>query len=175
MKTTEQWWNDVSNDPNKMIEWLKDQYHGEVTAADRILKLLIQYPDLSERDTKLVIRIAQDEAKHADWVKGLLESRGIEAKVLVKEERYWAKTLPTEPVSFQRMCAIGHHAELMRLDRIRLLAEDVRFNDITQVFTNILSDEVFHAKAFGLMSTPEDIAATAQNHAEGKNALGLVA
>lgn len=175
MKTTEQWWNEVSNDPAKMIEWLKDQYHGEVTAAGRIRKLLHDYPDITKTETQLVEMIADDEAKHAEWVKQLLEARGIEAKVLEKEERYWAKTLPTESVSFQRMCAIGHHAEVMRLDRIRLLAEDERFNDIAEVFTKILSDEVFHAKAFGVMSTPEDIAATAQNHAEGKNALGLVA
>lgn len=177
MRTTEQWWDEVSNDPAKMVEWLKDQYYGEQTAAVRIRALLEQYPDINETERQLVTMIADDEYKHAEWVKGLLVSRGIPATNFTRDKgaRYWDKTLPTEPVSFQRICAIGHHAEVMRLERIRLLAEDVRFNDIAQVFTNILSDEVFHAKAFGVMSTPEDIEATRANHAAGREALGLVA
>jgi len=35
MKTVQQWWDEVSNDPEKMIVWLKKQYHGEVTAEAR--------------------------------------------------------------------------------------------------------------------------------------------
>lgn len=175
MKTTEMWWNEVSNDPIKMVDWLKDQYHGEMTAFDRITNLLTQYPDISERDKGLITMIALDEHQHALWIRGLLQARGIEAKVLEKEERYWSKTLPTEPVSFQRMCAIGHHAEVMRLERITLLAGDQRFADIAAVFNQIRPDEVFHAKAFKMMSTPEDIEATRAAHQDGLNALGLVA
>lgn len=177
MRTTEQWWDEVSNDPEKMIGWLKDQYYGEQTAAVRIRALLEQYPDINETERQLITMIADDEAKHAKWVLELLLSRGIITPELYREKptRYWDKTLPTEPVSFSQICAIGHHAELMRLERIRLLAEDVRFNDIAQVFTNILSDEVFHAKAFGVMSTPEDIEAARANHTAGREALGLVA
>lgn len=177
MRTTEQWWDDVSNDPAKMIDWLKDQYYGEQTAAARVRDLLVSYPDITETERQLVTMIADDEAKHAEWVKQLLINRGIPEAYFPRDKttsRYWAKTLPTEVVSFSQICAIGHHAEVMRLERIRLLAEDVRFNDIAETFAKILSDEVFHAKAFGCMSTPEDIEAARGNHEAGKEALGLV-
>ncbi|MNC22979.1 Rubrerythrin [compost metagenome] len=177
MRTTQEWWDEVSNDPVKMAAWLKDQYYGEQTAAVRVRDLLTQYPDITDTERQLVTMIADDEAKHAKWVLELLLARGIHTPELYREKpvRYWAKTLPTEPVTFSQICAIGHHAEVMRLERIRLLADDVRFNDIAQVFTNILSDEVFHAKAFGCMSTPEDIEAARGNHDAGREALGLVA
>jgi tRNA isopentenyl-2-thiomethyl-A-37 hydroxylase MiaE len=177
MRTTEQWWDEVSNDPAKMAAWLKDQYYGEQTAAVRVRDLLTQYPDITDTERQLVTMIADDEAKHAKWVLELLLARGIHTPELYREKpvRYWDKTLPTTPVTFSQICAIGHHAEVMRLERIRLLADDVRFNDIAQVFTNILSDEVFHAKAFGCMSSPEDIEAARGNHEAGKQALGLVA
>lgn len=174
MKTTEQWWQEVSGDPDKMINWLKDQYHGEVTAEKRIRDLTTQY-DLTPDQEKIINKIADDEKIHALWVKELLEVRGIAAEVLDKEERYWNKTLPKEDVSFEEMCAIGHHAELMRLDRITLLANDERFEDIASVFAKIRPDEVFHTKAFASMSTHAMIEKTRKNHEDGLNALGLVA
>lgn len=176
MQTTQQWWDAVSNDPSKMLEWLTDQFYGEQTAAIRVRALLTQYPDIHDTERSLVTMIADDEAKHAGWILNLLLARGITSFDLTRDKpaRYWDKTLPTESVTFSQICAIGHHAELMRLERIRLLAEDVRFNDIAETFTNILSDEVFHAKAFGSMSSPEDIEAARGNHEAGKQALGLV-
>lgn len=174
MKTTEQWWEEVSNDSEKMINWLKDQYHGEVTAEKRIRDLTVQY-DLSPDQERIINKIADDEKLHAIWVKELLEARGITAEVLNKEERYWNKTLPKQKVSFEEMCAIGHHAELMRLDRITLLSNDERFKDIAEVFSKIRPDEVFHTKAFASLSTPDMIEKTRKNHEDGLNALGLVA
>lgn len=176
MRTTEQWWGDVSNSPEKMIDWLKDQYYGEVTASVRIGNLITEYPDITFIQKQLVSMIADDENKHAEWVAELLISRGITPCMYRdKPERYWDNTLPKSPVSFERICAIGHHAEVMRLERIELLAADTRFEDIAKVFKAILSDEIFHAKAFASMSTPEDIEATRGNHEAGKAALGLVA
>ena len=32
MKTSVQWWEEVSKDQSKLINWLKNQYHGELTA-----------------------------------------------------------------------------------------------------------------------------------------------
>lgn len=174
MRTTEQWWKEVSADPAKMVEWLKAQYHGEVTAEKRIRDLIPQY-GICGKKADLLNKIADDEGRHALWVKGLLDSRGIPAEALQKEERYWGQTLPTSPVTFEAICAVGYHAEVMRLDRIELLAADMRFADIAEVFTRILPDEQFHAKAFGSLSTPEDIEAARQGHADGLNALGLVA
>lgn len=177
MRTTEQWWQEVSNDPEKMIEWLKDQYYGEQTAAARIRHLIVQYPDITTVERELIEMIAEDESNHAEWVKGLLINRGIPSTnfTRAKGARYWSATLPKTDVTFSQMCAIGHHAEVMRLERIKLLASDDRFLDIAEVFGRILPEEVFHSKAFKVMSTPEDIAAALPAHLEGMNALGLVA
>lgn len=175
MKTTAQWWDEVSNDETKMMEWLKAQYHGEVTAADRIEKL-IGMPGCSDKHAALLRCIVEDEREHAEWVKGLLEARGIAAEVLVKDERYWRVVLAEQSsMSFVELCAVGHHAETMRLERIELLAADDRFQDIAEVFSKILVDETFHAKAFGAMSTPEAIEQHRAVHQQGRNALGLVA
>lgn len=174
MKTTEQWWSEVSVDVNKMIDWLKDQYHGEITAEKRIRDLVSQY-NLQGKKAALINKIADDEKRHAEWVKELLVSRGISAEVLNKEERYWNKVLPREQVSFEYICAVGHLAETMRLDRIELLAKDYRYKDIAEVFSRILPDELFHAKAFGSMSTEKDIEDARKFHNEGMNSIGLVA
>ena len=177
MQTTEQWWDKVSNNSGEMLVWLGDQFYGEQTAAIRVRNLLTEYPEITEPERKLITMIADDEAKHAGWILNLLLARGFTSFGLTRDkpDRYWDKTLPTEPVTFSQICAIGHHAEVMRLDRIRLLAEDVRFNDIAETFAKILSDEVFHAKAFACMSSPEDIEAARGNHDAGRQALGLVA
>lgn len=173
MKTTQQWWDEVSNDESLLVDWLKDQYHGEVTAEKRIRDLLTQY-ELGDKVKRLINKIADDEKQHAEWVKGLLESRGITAEVLEKEERYWNKVLPVGDVSFEEMAAIGHHAETMRLERIKVLAQDTKYPDISDVFKRILPDELFHAAAFEAVSTPEAIANASDNHRAGLNALGLI-
>lgn len=177
MKTTEQWWDEVSNSPERMIEWLKDQYYGEVTAGVRIAKMQTDYPDISDTHKLLLGKIADDEFKHAEWVAELLITRGIIPRIYrEKPDRYWRQTLAgDDQKTFTQLCAIGHHAEVMRLERIELLAKDRRFEDIADVFGRIRPDEIFHAKAFKAMSTPEDIEAARGNHEAGKAALGLVA
>lgn len=176
MKTTAQWWAEVSNDDSKMINWLKAQYHGEVTASFRIAEMITTY-NVTGKNKETLERIVTDEQIHAQWVRCLLETRGITAEVLDKEERYWNATMPkaVEVNTFEYMCAVAHLAETMRLDRITLLASDERFADIADIFSRILPDEEFHAKAFGDMSTPEDIENAREYHNIGMNALGLVA
>lgn len=175
MQTVEQWWKRVSSDESEMVNWLKNQYHGEITAYHRIKKLKDRY-ELTDKQSRIIDRIAQDEFNHADWVKGLLDSRGIEAEVLDKESRYWNATNPEDPsLSFEEVCAIAHHAEVMRLERITLLASDDKYQDIAEVFSKIISDETYHAQAFGNLSTPEAIERFRGNHELGKQALGLVA
>lgn len=176
LRTTAQWWADVSQDDTKMIEWLKAQYHGEVTASTRIAEMITQY-NVTGKNKETLERIVEDEKIHAEWVRCLLASRGIPAEVLEKEERYWNATLPkaVEVNTFEYMCAVAHLAETMRLDRITLLSSDARFADIADIFSRILPDEEFHAKAFGEMSTPEAINQAREYHNIGMNALGLVA
>lgn len=173
MHTTAQWWERVSTNPEEMIDWLYDQYRGERNAAEKISKLVETY-ELTGRRKQVIEIIAAQEAKHADWIAELLESRGLPVEVQEREERYWDKTLKKD-MTFSYLCAVGHHAEVMRLDRINLLAADDRFRDIAEVFSRIRREEVFHASAFKRMSTPEDIEAARSSHEEGMQALGLVA
>jgi tRNA isopentenyl-2-thiomethyl-A-37 hydroxylase MiaE len=176
LKTTKQWWTAISTDPDKLIKWLKDQYHGEVTAEKRIRDLITTY-SLNKHQIKIINHIADDEAKHARWVKQLLTKRGIVAKVLEKEERYWDATIPKsiEINTFEYACAVAHLAELMRLDRIKLLSSVDEFHDIAEVFKSILPDEEFHVKAFGKMTTDKDIKLARKYHNIGLNAIGLIA
>jgi rubrerythrin len=171
--TTAQWWEKVSNNDALMVDWLQKQYHGEITAAQRIRELLDRF-QLDGIEAKLITLIAEDEENHAEWVKGLLTSRGITAEVLAgKQERYWETVQPDQVKTFEEICAIGHLAETMRLDRIRLLASDDRFSDIAEVFQRILPDEIFHAKAFKSLTTPGHIEQARFKHEEGKRQLGL--
>lgn len=176
-RTTEQWWEDVSTDESKFIDWLKKQYHGELTAGKRIAHLCSFIPLFDgkfEWRGRILTGIVQDEVKHAKWIGELLSTRSVKPQLLDKEERYWNETLPTmNGKSFEYLCAVGHHAEVMRLDRIRLLASDERFADVAEVFKKILPEEEFHAALFGIMSTPADIAEAAKYHLNGMNALGL--
>lgn len=176
-RTTAQWWDDVSTNDDLFIDWLKKQYHGERTAAMRIAhmcSLIPMFDGKYEWRARILSAIVHDESKHAKWVGELLHTRNIKPEMLEKDERYWKEVLPTMgDKTFEYLCAIGHLAEVMRLERIKLLASDSRFTDVAEVFSKILPEEEFHAALFGIMSTPEDIAEATKYHLNGMNALGL--
>ena len=126
MKTSKQWWDEVKVDQAKLIDWLKDQYHGEMMAAIRIQKLFLDDSvKLTPSQRYTILRISKEEIIHARWVKELLANRGITAEVLTKEERYWDKVLPADQANAEELAAIAHLAETMRLERIQVIAEDV--------------------------------------------------
>lgn len=173
MKTTEQWLDGILADKDKMNHWLERQYIGEITAATRIRKLSEAAPE----KFRLVIKsIANDEARHASWIGGLLYPRGIAIPVIKNaEERYW-KPILSELDTFEKTAAAGYHAEGMRLIRIRALANDKRVDqDIRDVFSKILPDEEFHEKAFGAMTSEDAIELTRNLHELGLELLGLEA
>lgn len=177
MKTSKEWWSEVKNSPEKLISWLKNQYHGEVTAAVKIKELFLSPSlNLNDKDKQIIERIAKEEEAHAKWVRKLLLDRGQEASVLDKEERYWNQVLPKEDdASVAQLAAIAHHAETMRLERIRAICEDLDApEDILKVFQAILPMEENHAKWFKELSNPEEISNTLYRHQNGLNALGLV-
>lgn len=176
MKTTAEWWEVVSQSPEKMDDWLKSQYHGEVTASKRIEEMKV-LPGYTKADAEVIDRIIADEEKHALWVKQLMQDRGLTPYEIRKEERYWVPTLAEakNKPTFSYMCAVAHLAETMRLDRIELLAKDTQYKDIAKVFKAILKDELYHTTEFGKLSTPEDIKHAKKFHDIGKNALGLTA
>lgn len=172
MKTSEQWWEETKSDSEKLVNWLKRQYHGEVTAAERIEKYCIEKSP--EQWIRVLRGIAFDERKHAEWVGVLLSVRGISAEKLQKEERYWDKTLG-QIDSFQKATAVAAHAENMRLERIRVIAGDESApQDIRGVFQAILFDEERHAAAFKRMAGDEALAATLEAHIMGSQAIGLI-
>lgn len=172
MKTSQEWWKEVKNDPIKLQYWLQKQYIGEVTAADRIRQFRDDHAPIKHH--KVLNIIANQESQHAEWIKELLINRGIEAMLSDPNQRYWKETLPGIE-DFETGSAVASHAERMRLERIRVIANDVTGPfDIVQTFLKILPDEEFHEKAFAYMSSPEAMQATLKNHEAGAISLGLV-
>ncbi|KAI9549432.1 hypothetical protein GHT06_001832 [Daphnia sinensis] len=121
----------------------------------------------------VIEKIASDEEKHSEWVKQLLVNRNIEIPSTDDaEKRYWSK-IGLEDLSFEDTAAAGHHAEHMRLVRIRALADSEKVdNDIREVFGKILPDEEFHEKAFKIMATEESIKKMLDKHEAGMQSLG---
>lgn len=173
MKTSKQWWEEVKKDEVKVTDWLQKQYVGEVTAAHRIVRLADAYKSTTKH-WMVLAAIARDENIHASWVGELLTARGIELPATDKAEgRYWDKTLPGID-SLETGCAVGAHAEAMRLERIRVIAEDESApEDIRAVFQKILPDEERHERMFRALTTDEAMERTRDNHELGLTALGL--
>lgn len=170
---TEQWLEKILSDQSNLYHWLQRQYVGEVNAARRI-KALLDRPDLDNPTRCLIEKIASDEAKHAKWVLGLLAIRGVEVPALDDaENRYW-KPINEAMETFEDIAAAGHHAEGMRLVRIRALAACDRIDaDIRDVFQRILPDEQFHERAFLAMSSQESLDKMKGSHEKGLELLGL--
>lgn len=168
---TQQWLDKVTSSKDELHHWLERQYIGEMTAATRISNLA---EDAPEKFCRLLYKIATDEAQHAEWVEELLVTRGIQLpEIEHAEDRYW-KPILSELDTFEKTAAAGHHAEGMRLVRIRALVESDKVDsDIREVFRKILPDEEFHEKAFGRMSDNEAIKYMQDKHEAGLEMLGL--
>ncbi len=171
---SKQWWELVKNNPAKFNDWLIKQYRGEVTAAQRIRLLASKFARTLLQERTLEI-IAKQEETHASWVLDLLKARGIVPDTKNAEDRYWKQTLKGIE-DFETGCAVGAHAEGMRLERIRAIADDPEApKDVADTFKRILKDEIFHEKAFRSFSSKKALAATAGNHSLGLQVLGLSA
>src|SRR5690349_19177812 len=106
MISSEQWWSEVKNDPERFNDWLVKQHRGEVTAAGRIDRFAASLaPNRLSRRTLEVI--ADQERKHADWVLGLLKARGVTPNLSHAEDRYWQEVIPQGEVTFEEIAAIG--------------------------------------------------------------------
>jgi rubrerythrin len=175
MRTSKDWWLKVSASEPALIAWLKKQYHGEATAAERIERYCKSRVAKNEDERmQILTRIANDERTHAGWVGDLLRARGETPTILFKKERYWDETL-ADIDSFVKAAAVAHHAEMMRLERIEVIAHDETAPaDVREVFAKILVDERFHAKAFGLMAGTEAIEEARSAHQRGAKAIGFV-
>lgn len=173
MRTSQQWWDVVKNDKIKINEWLVKQYRGEMTAFERILDVIAKY-DMTEKARKTLVVIAKQEAKHGHWIYDLLWKRGIDGDLTGAEDRYWSQVKDAME-DFETTCAVGAHAEAMRLERINVIVNDPDTpSDIYNVFYLIQQEEQFHAKAFAALAGDDAIARTKGQHEKGLNILGLV-
>jgi rubrerythrin len=168
---TQEWLDRVTSSNAELQHWLERQYIGEVTAGQRIAKLATEAP---AKFAPVLAKIAADEMQHAMWVWELLAIRDIATpKIEHAEDRYW-KPILNELDTFEKTAAAGHHAEGMRLVRIRALANSDKVDaDIRAVFAKILPDEEYHERAFGAMSTDAAIAEMLDKHEAGLALLGL--
>lgn len=173
-QTSERWWAEIKRDPARLRGWLLDQYRGEATAAERIELLRRRFAEPGSRSDRVLRVIAQQERRHAGWVAQLLVARGIPVQIEAVRSRYWEQTLGGIE-DLETGAAVGAHAERMRLERIEAIAADPQAPaDIQAVFARILPQERFHERAFRSLATPETLAMTADAHARGREALGLV-
>lgn len=177
MQTSKEWWEATKNDPEALVEWLKKQYYGEVTAGFRIAELFIAKTNELPDHPKALTRIIGEEFLHAIWIKSLLLARGVtDFTTCNGTDRYWKEVLSDDSTqSLEELAAIAAHAETMRLERIRaIVADPTTPEDIWHVFRNILPMEAGHARIFNDLTTLEMLEATKDNHLKGVNALGLV-
>lgn len=169
--TSKQWWDKTKASTESLVNWLQRQYHGEVTAAERIEKYCLA--DAPPQWKKTLEVIASQERKHATWIARLLHNRWT-IPGPAHEARYWQKTLG-EIDSFETAAATAAHAENMRLERIETIADDVDApEDVRKVFQDILKEEVFHAAAFEKMAGSKAMAETLEAHIMGRQAIGLI-
>jgi len=173
--TSEEWWWRTKESPERLLTWLRNQYHGELLASRRLLGIIDSFgSEMTESQRKVVSIIADQETTHAEWIGDLLRARGEEPKELNKQERYWNAVL-TGLDSFLKASAVAAHAEEMRLERIKAIANDATApTDIREVFLKILPEEEFHARAFRKMTSTEVYEQTTNAHELGRIALGLV-
>ncbi len=172
--TSAAWWKRTRTDATRLQAWLYDQLRGEVTAASRIEALRDRFCTPDTRASRILTVIARQERDHARWIGELLAARGLRVEVQDKADRYWRSVLPGI-ADLATGAAVGAHAERMRLERIEEIAgNDSTPADIRAVFAAILPQERFHALAFAQLSTPEAMERTANAHALGRAALGLV-
>lgn len=173
MKTSAQWWLETKQDNNKLVIWLKKQYHGELTAAARIREFV--YSRCTDtRHASTLNTIALQEELHALWVGNLLLARGISPEPLDIEARYW-KAVENEAQTFESAAAVAALAENMRLERIRVIANDQSApDDIRAVFEKILPQEIWHEKAFREMTDQTSIDKVTAAHNAGVESIGLI-
>jgi rubrerythrin len=173
------WWNHTKASPDRLARWLQAQLRGERTAHERIERFCALHCTPGSREALLIGAIAAQERQHALWIEELLLARGLSVAPISQPTRYWTRTLGAQERALDAMdfatgCAVGAHAEKMRLERIEAIASDADAPaDIRAVFAKILPQERFHERAFRSLSTPQALERTRHAHTLGRQALGL--
>jgi len=173
-RTSAEWWQAIKEDPAKLEDWLIKQLRGEITAVGRLEEFCTHFVPTGHKWLKTLRLIQNQERQHAAWVKSLLENRNFSTIILDTTQRYWEQMLP-QVKSFESAAAVSSYAETMRLERIRLIAEDDEApKDIQEVFKLVLPQEIFHSKAFRVMAGEEAMREVYEAHQKGLDAIGLI-
>lgn len=173
-KTSAEWWTETKANEKKLNAWLQKQYAGELGAVGRINSFRDKFTTPKSQDFNTLTLISLQELKHSEWVRILLRNRGIELAA-DHTTRYWNEILP-EATDFKSGAAVGAHAEAMRLERIRVISEDLEApEDIRKCFQNILHDEIWHEEEFRKMAGDMMMKSSiAEAQARAAEAIGLV-
>jgi rubrerythrin len=175
MMNSQQWWDGVKTDPVKFDDWLIRQYRGEVTAARRI-RAVASHFRAEPTSERILQNIAVQEETHAFLVAGLLRDRGIvvgNVEISDADKRYWSEALKGAK-DFDTACAVGAHAEAMRLERINVICKDAETPaNVRRVFKQIQIDEVWHERAFRDLAGKVAMEQTKADHEAGRHLLGL--
>ncbi len=173
MISSKMWWERTKASPLALEAWLFDQYRGESSAAGRIEALRDAFAPAGSRAFRVLTVIAEQERRHARWVGALLEARGLAPRIEEKAERYWP-AVADQVADLETGAAVGAHAEVMRLERIEVIAADCAApSDVHAVFARILPEERFHARAFAALAGEAALMRTAAAHDLGMALLGL--
>ena len=173
MLTSKQWWESVKSDGAKLSHWLQRQYVGEMAAVNLLSELLIRFgSEATDEEWVTVHKVMCQEAQHGRMIKKLMDQRGIRPEPNAStDRRYWAEVLPNV-TNFAEVMAAGFHAESMRLQRIRAIAEDEQAPaDVRAVFQKILPDEEWHESVFDKMRQGRELT---RYHDKGLEALNLL-
>jgi hypothetical protein len=172
--TSRAWWEAIKHDPMKLEDWLEKQLRGEITAVSRLDAFCSLFVPPEHRWHRTLRVIQGQEQQHAAWITQLLVDRGLSTELRGDPQRYWETTLPAVR-SPESAAAASAYAESMRLERIRLIAEDPGAPaDIGEAFRRILPQEVFHARAFRDMAGEQAMLEALEAHERGVDAIGLI-
>ncbi len=174
MHTTQAWWDEIKSDRAKLEAWMRRQYIGEMAAVNLLSEVLLRFgAEATLNEWENVHKVMVQEAIHAKWMRELCDREGITLERNASAERkYWAEVLPNVH-NFREAMAAGFHAESMRLERIRTIANerDPQFSDFAATFTRILPHEEWHEHVFDQMRQGNDLT---QYHERGLEALSLL-
>ena len=140
--TPKSWANEASN---RIAELLNDHANCELKAASTAMGFIYKYSSFDDLCYKMS-RIAREELRHFEQVKGLMKKRGVSFDY-VKPSRY-AKTLrdcirSNEPERFMDSLIVGAIIEARSCERFYYLM-DILPSDISDFYARLVESESRH-------------------------------
>lgn len=143
---TEQWWDMLLNDEEKLHRWLIKLLWVEKGGFDDYSIRALQFPHTHEQ--KLILRkIALDEEKHSRMIEFVLRDRGITEFPNDQPSSYWG-TMFENIKDVTDYAAASAYGEIAAANRFSFLVNyPFTPDDLKDLFSNILPDEQFHVTA----------------------------